>query len=372
MIKCLTVVGARPQFIKASALSRTIQSGFSDQIQEKILHTGQHYDDRMSEIFFRELGIPSPVWNLNVGSATHGAQTAEMIRGIEEVILSERPDSVIVYGDTNSTLAGALAASKLHIPVAHVEAGLRSFNKGMPEEINRIMTDHVSTFLFSPTTTGIQNLVKEGFKNSVNDSINIDNPLLIHCGDLMLDNALYFSQNAGEGNLVPGVEKGKFFLLTMHRESNTDDVAVLSKILSTLAGISKKEQMQIIWPVHPRTRKVITANQISFPEIHCIEPVSYFDMLRLERDCFMVITDSGGVQKEAYFHHKKCLVLREETEWTELVQHGTVEVAGTAAEGIARHYELLKNRTLDTFPALYGNGHAGDEICETLIRGLQS
>lgn len=370
MIKCLTVVGARPQFIKASALSRAITTKFSHKIQELILHTGQHYDDRMSQVFFNDLGIPDPAYNLGVGSAMHGAQTAEMIRKIEEVIVLEKPDVVVVYGDTNSTLAGALAASKLHIPVAHIEAGLRSFNKAMPEEINRIVTDHVSTFLFSPTDTGIQNLIKEGFKKEINISFNIDNPLLVHSGDLMYDNALYFAQKAEMESGVPEFKKDQFILLTLHRESNTNDPEILSGILKTLAEISRKENMQIVWPVHPRTRKVMKEQGLSYNDILPIEPASYFEMLKLESDCNMVITDSGGVQKEAYFHHKKCLVLRDQTEWVELAKHGAVEVAGITPEGILDHYEILKTRVLKEFPAFYGDGQAAAGICEVLTRHL--
>lgn len=367
MIKCLTVVGARPQFIKASALSRAIQLHFRPEILECIVHTGQHYDDRMSQIFFDELGIPAPAYNLAVGSGLHGAMTAEMIRRIEEVILKEKPEVVLVYGDTNSTLAGALAASKLHVPVAHVEAGLRSFNKSMPEEINRIMTDHVSTCLFSPTVTGMNNLVREGFPTSVTGKISIDRPLLVHCGDLMYDNALYFAPKAAQLSPLQALPDKGFILLTLHRESNTSDLSVLKGILDTLVELSRREGRNIIWPVHPRTRRVMEESALAYPELVAIEPASYFEMLRLEQDCEMIITDSGGVQKEAYFHRKKCLVLREETEWKELAVHGTVEVAGVQPNDIRAHYDRLKSRELTDYPDYYGDGQAAVQICRVLL-----
>lgn len=370
MLKILSVVGARPQFIKASALSRVIREQYSNRIFEKILHTGQHYDDRMSDVFFKELGIPEPAYNLGVGSGSHGVQTGEMLQGIEEVLLIDKPDVVVVYGDTNSTLAGALAASKLHIPVAHIEAGLRSYNKGMPEEINRIVTDHVSTFLFTPTLMGLKNLVSEGFQRNASAPFNIDNPILVHNGDLMFDNAMHFGQLSRSATFAD-FDSGSYFLLTLHRESNTKP-DTLKKMLEVLKEISANEKIKLVWPVHPRTLKVIKESGISTEGIIILDPVSYFEMLHLERNSFMIITDSGGVQKEAFFHQKKCLVLRNETEWVELQEHGTVEVAGTTPEKILKHYQLLKDRNIDSYPALYGDGRAAEICCNTILETLNT
>jgi UDP-GlcNAc3NAcA epimerase len=370
MLNIITVVGARPQFIKASALSRAILGHFSDRIREKILHTGQHYDDKMSKIFFTEMGIPEPQWNLAVGSGNHGEMTAGMIKGIEEILLKENPDAVIVFGDTNSTLAAAMAASKLHIPIAHIEAGLRSFNKSMPEEINRILTDHVSTFLFSPTQGGIDNLVKEGFAKNAHAPFNIDNPLLVHSGDLMYDNALYFAGSENDASSINEYINSDYVLMTLHRESNTKDINILNGILDAMKEISRAEQMPVIWPVHPGTRKIMKENNIVCDPLIVIEPVSYLEMLQLERNCKMIVTDSGGMQKEAYFHKCKCLILREETEWVELVRHGTAEIAGTDKDGIVKHYNILRNRAINNYPELYGTGHAAEYCCKVLLENL--
>jgi UDP-GlcNAc3NAcA epimerase len=371
MNKILTIVGARPQFIKAAAVGRAIRDKYSDTLEEVILHTGQHYDVCMSEVFFNELGISEPAYNLNVGSTLQGAQTAEMLKGIENVILLEKPNAVIVYGDTNSTLAGALAASKLQIPVAHIEAGLRSFNKQMPEEINRIVTDHVSTFLFSPTIAGLENLKREGFSENNSPAYTKDNPMIMHCGDVMYDNCLYFAgiveKSIGELNKFNLKDKD-FVLVTIHRNTNTDNPKQLKEIFESLVSLAIDDKTTFVLPIHPRTRKALKIAGIKEPkEILMIDPVSYFEMLWLEKNAAMIITDSGGVQKEAYFHKKKCLVLRDETEWVELIEQGSLIIAGHNKENIMQQYYILKQKQINDFPPLYGDGHAAEFICSKLL-----
>ena len=258
-LKILTIIGARPQIIKSAALSRAIRSKFSDKLQEVIVHTGQHYDDNMSDVFFTELEISKPNYNLNVGSGSHGKQTAMMIGGIEEIILIEKPNCVVVYGDTNSTLAGALAASKIHIPVVHIEAGLRSYNKSMPEEINRIMCDHVSTLLFTPTKAGFNNLIKEGFNGNSEPPYSIDNPKVFHCGDIMFDNSLYFSSVANKTTTIlteNDLEADKYILATIHRNNNTDDAVRLNSLFNAINKIAKENKIKVVIPLHPRTAKL--------------------------------------------------------------------------------------------------------------------
>jgi UDP-GlcNAc3NAcA epimerase len=373
MIRLLTVIGARPQFIKASALSRMISAEFSDRIQEFILHTGQHYDTNMSEVFFQELGIPEPHIRLNIKSDLQGEQSGLMMQGIEQAILSEKPDVVLVYGDTNSTLAAALSASKLHVPLAHVEAGLRSYNKAMPEEINRIVADHCATFLFAPTETALHNLEKEGFMAAQRPPADADQPLILLSGDVMYDNALYFKDHQ-LANLSPqlrDMQEREFILLTLHRAENTEDPGALAEILETLDSIAREENFAILFPVHPRTRKMMQAWKIvPGDSIVSCDPLSYFEMMQTERHALMIFTDSGGVQKEACFHGKKCLVLRNETEWTELAEHGMLEVAGVSEASIRHHYELLKSRFISDFPFPYGNGNAARKICSSLIEYL--
>jgi UDP-GlcNAc3NAcA epimerase len=377
MIRILTIVGARPQFIKASAFSRAVRGAFSKDISETMLHTGQHYDDLMSSVFFRELEIPEPAYNLYAGSSSQGAQTGAMLKGIEEVIQKERPDAVVVYGDTNSTLAGALAAAKMHVPIAHVEAGLRSFNKKMPEEINRVLTDHVSSFLFTPTRAGVDNLSGEGFKIDAAAPFNIDNPAVFHCGDVMYDNCLYFSEKAAkECDILTrlGLQNNHYLLATIHRESNTDNRQSLNGIFAALAEINAKENIPVVLPLHPRT--IIALSDIKnnswrdFPGFKIIPPASFFEILCLERHASMVITDSGGMQKEAYFQKNKCLVLREETEWVELMEHGMLRLAGTSKDRIIQEYQALKNITISEWPAIYGDGKAAEFICKVLLENL--
>ena len=355
MHKIVTIVGARPQFIKASALSRALQQSG---IPEVLVHTGQHFDDNMAEVFFREMEIPAPACNLAIHSLTHGAMTGRMMEEIEKVLMEQKPSAVVVYGDTNSTLAGALAAAKLHIPVAHVEAGLRSFNMRMPEEINRILTDRISSWLFCPTETSVANLRNEGFGHF---------PATIHLsGDVMYDVALHYSQISAEKS---GIMKqlrlhGRpFALVTLHRQENTDDLARLSQITGALNDLSRT--LDIVLPLHPRTYKVMEANGLRL-HFTPISPVGYFDMVELLTHCSFVMSDSGGVQKEAFFFRKHCLVLRDETEWTELTDLGYNFLVGANPEKIvARAHEVaLMHRSFTETP--YGDGTAAEKITDIL------
>ncbi len=374
MIKIVTIIGARPQIIKAAALSRAIKNSFSDRITEVIVHTGQHYDTNMSAIFFEELNIPKPDHNLNVGSGSHAKQTAAMLMGIEEILIKEKPSAIILYGDTNSTLAGAIAASKIHVPVVHIEAGLRSHSKAMPEEVNRIMCDHVSTLLFSPTITGFNNLVKEGFKKDPAGPYNTDNPKIYHCGDVMYDNSLHFSDVAeAKTNILSTLKlvKGKFILATIHRNNNTDEPERLNALFNSLNYISIKYGLDIVLPLHPRTAKLLEANLTnenysrvkSNPAFKITEPASFLEMIALEKNCKLVMTDSGGVQKEAFYFEKPCIILRPETEWVELVECGAAIVADASEERIKAAFEKLSNEAGLKFPKLYGDGNAAEFIC---------
>ena len=378
MLKILTIIGARPQIIKAAALSRAIRTDYADRINEIILHTGQHYDDNMSQVFFDEMGIPPPDYNLNVGSGSHGKQTAAMIRGIEEVIEKEGPDYLVVYGDTNSTLAGAVAAVKLGIPVAHIEAGLRSFNKSMPEEINRITCDHCSTLLFSPTQAGLENLSREGFPANSAPPYNIDHPGVFHCGDVMYDNALFFSEIAEQQTDILkklGLTGKSFILSTIHRDNNTDIAERLNAIFSSILRIATDHGETIVLPLHPRTLKMIDRhldNTLldgirSSKNIIMIPPVSFLEMIMLEKHSSMIITDSGGVQKESYFYHKPCIILRPETEWVEIVENGSAVIADADPEKILSAYQHFLENPPASFPPLYGDGRAAWFVCETVL-----
>lgn len=378
MIKIVTIIGARPQIIKAAALSRAIGNHFSNDITEIIVHTGQHYDTNMSQVFIDELGIPQPDYNLNVGSNSHAQQTAEMIIGIENILLKENPDYIVLYGDTNSTLAGALAAAKIHIPVVHIEAGLRSFNKTMPEEINRIMCDHCSTMLFSPTQTGLQNLINEGFGLHNEFPYSNENPGIFHCGDIMFDNSLYFKNIASEKSTILqeyNLESGKYILSTIHRDNNTDDPKRLTSILSALIDIAEAENIAVALPLHPRTEKMIKVNldkEIlekfnSNNLIKLLPPVSFLDMIMLESNCKIVMTDSGGVQKEAYFFNKPGIILRPETEWVEIVDEGAALIANADKELIIKAYQSLTKNSAIKYPSIFGDGNAANFICETMI-----
>lgn len=356
-MKILTVIGARPQFIKASSLSREI--ALIDSVDEVIVHTGQHYDSNMSDVFFQELDIPKPTYSLGIGGGSHGSQTGEMLIKIEEVILKEKPDYLLVYGDTNSTLAGALASSKLNIPVIHIEAGLRSFNMRMPEEQNRILTDHISELLFTPTTTGFQNLLKEGIKENK----------IFNVGDIMYDGALFFAELAKKKslkNIHPEISGKNYFLCTIHRAENTDDSTRLISIFDNLNKLAKSNT--ILLPLHPRTKKSLEAEGLldSYKNIHFIEPLGYLDMVLLESNASLIITDSGGVQKEAYFHGVPCLTLRDETEWTELLDNGWNQLV-TDFEQLEKMVSVALNDDAKTNTELYGKGNTAHLIINHIL-----
>ena len=375
-MKIVTIIGARPQIIKAAALSRAIKSRFADQITEIIVHTGQHYDENMSQVFFNELGIPCPDYNLHVGSATHGVQTARMTEGIEEILLKEKPDFIVLYGDTNSTLAGAVAAAKIHVPIVHIEAGLRSFNKSMPEEINRIVCDHCSTLLFSPTLAGYENLKREGFPMDNHGPYSIDNPKVYHCGDIMYDNSLYFSSIASQKTDIIqrlGLKNKPFVLATIHRNANTDDPQRLTAIFNSILKIS--QETTFVLPLHPRTAKLLKSNAseqlqediANNANLKLIEPVSFIDMIELERNAQLVMTDSGGVQKESYFFKKPCIILRPETEWIEIVETGNAILADADGTRIMDAWKQLKCPSNIDFPPIFGDGHAAEFMLEQML-----
>lgn len=379
--RIVTIVGARPQIIKSSAINRAINMNFEEELEEIIVHTGQHYDENMSEVFFQELGIPQPNYNLNVGSGSHGAQTAKMIEGLETIFLQEKPDAVLVYGDTNSTIAGALAATKIHIPVIHVEAGLRSFNKAMPEEVNRIACDHMSTLLFVPSITGMENLLHEGFKLHDNQKATANHPKVYHCGDVMFDNSLHFSAISDEKSTIVsdnGLKENHFILTTIHRDSNTDVAENMEQIFSALFEIQEKSGLAIVLPIHPRTKSKMK-DQLSAELYHKIEsnsnfkiipPAGFIDIISLEKKSRMIITDSGGLQKEAYFFQKPCVILRPQTEWIEIVENGNAILADANKELIIEAFEKLINKTDLTYPPLYGDGKAAVFICEKILEDL--
>ncbi len=357
-MKVVSVVGARPQFIKAAMVSRALErSG----IAEVIVHTGQHYDTNMSDVFFSELAMAPPAHNLGVGSGLHGEQTARMLVGIEQVLLAEQPDWTVVYGDTNSTLAGSLAAVKLHIPVAHVEAGLRSWNRSMPEEINRILTDHSSTLLFAPTSAAVRSLYGEGISG--------DRVRLV--GDVMYDAVLFYANIAERtSNILKSLEisRNEYVLATVHRAENTECIERLEAILGGLAMIARS--VPVVFPLHPRTKQVLACKQ-NLREmsriLQVIDPVGYLDMLMLERNARVIATDSGGVQKEAFFHRVPCVTLREETEWGELVQFGCNQLVPPHSKcGIARGIEAALNKIIDVRESPYGDGHTAEHIAAYL------
>lgn len=363
MKRIISIIGARPQFIKAAVLSRLIRNNkWNKSLSEIIIHTGQHYDVNMSDIFFEEMEIPQPDINLNIGSGTHGKMTGEMLIHIEEVLISEKPDIVLVYGDTNSTLAGALAASKLYIPLAHVEAGLRSFWKEMPEEQNRVLTDHLADWLFCPTKTACNNLKSEGIINRVE----------LTC-DIMLDASIYYQKKLDKDSFKSNSKFFKrhgfngqineFFLLTIHRAENTDNPECMRNIIQAL----NESKIPGIFPVHPRTKKILENIDIKFASnILLIEPIGYLDMLALESNCNFIVTDSGGVQKEAYFMKKPCITLRNQTEWVETVKHGWNTLVGTNTKSIIK---AMKNINIpDNYPALYGDANCGEKILSSLTK----
>ena len=375
-MKILTVIGARPQIIKAAALSRAINNGFSDRIEEKILHTGQHYDANMSAVFFDEMGIPRPHFNLNTGSGKHGVQTAKMIAGIEEVLENETFDAIVLYGETNSTIAGAVAASKLHLPIVHIEAGLRSFNMAMPEEINRIVCDNLSTVLFAPTQTAVDNLRSEGFLSSKATFADGNRRHVFHSGDIMYDNSLYFARIADEKTDILrhlGLEDEKFVLATIHRDNNTDNPERLTAIAEALLEITERGY-KIVLPLHPRTKKLLPQNLseedyrriTSNPDIMIIPPVSFFEIIVLERHANLIMTDSGGLQKEAYFFRKPCLILRPETEWVEIVEQHAGIITDADKELIVRSFDEYID-TEPQFPPLFGDGHSAEFMLDKTL-----
>lgn len=359
-MKILTIVGARPQFIKAAAISRALrerrQATGAGATVERIVHTGQHYDRNMSEVFFEEMDIPKPDYNLEIAGGSHGQMTGRMLEAVEAVLLKEKPDWLLIYGDTNSTLAGALAAAKLHIPVAHVEAGLRSFNMRMPEEVNRILADRVSTLLFCPTSTAVANLEAEGVRDGVHD-----------VGDVMYDVSLFYRDMALERSTVLDDLKltaGHYVLATCHRAENTDDPLRLRGIVGALAAIAR--QRPVVLPLHPRTRKLLAEQGLAdeLDAVKVVDPVSFLDMVRLEQSAQAIVTDSGGVQKEAYFFGVPCLTTRDETEWVETVEAGWNRLVGADAATIVDAYAGLQKPA--AHPLLYGDGHAADRILDLL------
>jgi UDP-GlcNAc3NAcA epimerase len=364
-MKLMTVIGARPQFIKAAPFSEL----FRKENQEILVHTGQHYDVNMSDVFFEELGIPRPNYNLEVGSGSHGQQTGRMLELIEKIILKEKPDGMLVYGDTNSTLAGALAASKLHVPVYHVEAGLRSYNKLMPEEQNRILTDHISDLLFCPTQTAVDNLKKEGITTGV-----------IKTGDIMYDAVLknvdiankryadgtWLAQLREENDGITALKQKEYYLATIHRAENTDDIEKLTKIFNAFTKLDKP----VLLPLHPRTQKLIKGINLESKNVIIIKPVGYLLMLFLISNSYMVVTDSGGLQKEAFFLNIPCTTLREQTEWLETLENGW-----NVLSPINDVDEIVRNITRDltslqySQPQLFGDGHAAEHICQAILSG---
>jgi UDP-GlcNAc3NAcA epimerase len=359
MLKILTVVGARPQFIKAATISRLIAD--DPEVEEIIVHTGQHFDENMSEVFFRDMEIPSPKYNLNINALSHGAMTGRMMEGIESLIFSEKPDVVLVYGDTNSTIAGALAAKKIHVPVGHVEAGLRSFNLAMPEEVNRILTDRISDFLSCPTDAAVTNLKKEGF-----DQFSAQ---VFQTGDVMYDAALFYADRSEEKAVVAHRFTGKeFALCTLHRAENTDNCELLREWVS---GINRIHQdLMVVCPLHPRTKKKLQEFGLEL-KAELIDPVGYFDMIEFLKHTKLVLTDSGGLQKEAFFFKRPCITMRDQTEWVELVEHGYNQLVAPQASSLYHAFIDTMQREIGFEHNLYGQGRAANEILSHLKASLR-
>ncbi len=355
----MTVVGARPQFIKASVLSSLINCEFEHQLKEILVHTGQHFDDTMSKVFFEDLHIPTPNYNLGIHSMTHGAMTGQMLEKLEEVMVKEKPDVAVVFGDTNSTLAGALAASKLQIPIAHIEAGERSYDEKMPEELNRKLTDSIASFLFCSSQTAVDNLKKEGINKNV---------FLV--GDIMYDSFLKYKKIAARIETLEkfNLTRGSYVLLTLHRQETTENVDRLMKVLETIDEICFSHSIKCVFPVHPRTEKLLDHVKTKFRSIMFIEPVSYLDMINLEKKSIFILTDSGGIQKEAYWCSKKCITLRENTEWFETVQLGWNILSGLDPDRIFQAFnDSTKKEDPPYYLNLYGDGFAGYKIIQALL-----
>lgn len=351
-MKVITVIGARPQFIKAAVVSNAFKARG---IEELILHTGQHFDNNMSDVFFDELGIPKPAFNLGIGGGSHGQNTGRMIEGVEKVLMDEKPDWLLVYGDTDSTLAGALAAVKLHIPIAHVEAGLRSFNRRMPEEINRILTDHAATMLFAPMETAVRNLANEG----------VDPEKVMNVGDVMYDAALFYGAKADKESQILetlGLAGKEYILATVHRAENTDATERLTAIIQGMADCGR----QIVLPLHPRTKARMASLGLDLPEnVLAIEPIGYLDMVMLEKNAALIMTDSGGVQKEAFFYHVPCITLRDETEWVELVEAGWNQIVPPlSSDAIVDAISSARMPGKSIQP--YGKGNAAELVADKL------
>lgn len=363
-MKIFTVVGARPQFVKAAVVSREINrlAAGGVAISECMVHTGQHYDEKMSDIFFDEMRIPKPTHRLQIGGLSHGSMTGRMLEQLEPLMQSEAPDWVLVYGDTNSTLAGALAAAKLHIPVAHVEAGLRSFNRAMPEEINRVMADHLASLLLVPTEQAIRNLAAEGLAGDK----------VVRSGDVMYDASLYYSKLVGKSDLLQrlDVTAGNYFLATIHRAENVDDADRLGVIVEALVQSSKRQP--VVWPIHPRTRKALHELKLldghRLADVRLLDPVGYLEMVQLEQQASVILTDSGGVQKEAYFFEVPCVTIRHETEWVELIECGANRLAPpSSAASIVTAVDAALQTGIFPASGLYGDGNCAQAIVAALL-----
>jgi UDP-GlcNAc3NAcA epimerase len=378
MIKLITILGARPQFIKAVAVSSAIRSLHSQSITELIVHTGQHFDENMSDVFFEELGLPKPHFRLHSASSSKVLQTGEMIDELTAILRSESPDVVMVYGDTTSTLAGAIAASSLKIPLIHVEAGLRSFNKSMPEELNRIICDQLATVLFTPTPQAIENLASEGIRHNSSKPVSLNNPAVVNCGDVMLDVAKIFKERVAALNWkdIGLIQPSKRWILcTLHREQNTSNLANLNEVVKAILALPDSQNCEIVWPLHPRTRKALESihepdildKLESHPAIHLCDPLSYLQTQFLLHHCDIVLTDSGGLQKEAFFADKPSVIMRNETEWVELLEHEYALLCNTDSERMKKAISKQWNKDLKNSPSFYGNGNASASIVNTIL-----
>lgn len=374
MKRILSVVGTRPQIIKAAAVSRAFAAEYASEVTELLVHTGQHYDANMSQVFFDELGMVAPAYHLESGSGTHIEQLTKMMQGLATCVAEVNPDAILLYGDTNSTLAGALVGSKMRIPIIHVEAGLRSFNKKMPEENNRIIADHASTILFAPTDAAVENLRREGFSNPSMAKPDADHPLVVKCGDVMFDNALYFASSAGCIDVSEfGALSGAYILATIHRDNNTDQPERLHEILDGLKRLAQSLNTKVIVPAHPRLASGMSPallESLKEAGIRLIPPVSYIHMQALLEHALLVCTDSGGLQKEAYFKQRPCVILRPETEWVELVDGGYAVIADANASNIVRESLKILAAKPAHWPQFYGDGKASQHICSTIIQNI--